>query len=201
MNAGRLGIGKNKNKVILCTIPTKKVPRLDDWPAKQSHRSRKKGEKMTKRKTYKKDSHHKTWASCTSQQTIFNGSLQRTFQSRSLLSPSFTLNGTLLISEITINWAGHLERFKPVVDDHLCLGVFFFRFRLKKQQHLQTETDIKPTCRWEKRLQMKQKERTKHERAASISVLNKTTWFFQIWTCFWNHNNENCRTAAGKRFD
>ncbi len=93
------------------------------------------------------------------------------------LSPSFILNWTLLISEITINWAGHLERFRPVVEDHLCLGVFFFRFRLKKQQHLQTETDIKLVCRWE-RLQMKQKKEEKKKKTRAdclyISVLDIT---------------------------
>lgn len=116
------------------------------------------GQKKKKEENLRKDSHQKTQASCTSQQTIFNWSLQKTIQSRSFSClPLSFWTGPYWFWVITINWAGHLERFRPVVDDHLCLGVFFFRFRLKKQQHLQTETDIEPICRWW-RLQMKQKK-------------------------------------------
>lgn len=62
--------------------------------------------------------------------------------------------------------------------DHLCLGVFFFRFRLKKQQHLRTEEDIKPRRRWWS------KGKNKHEQTAYISMLNITrAWFvFQFWS-------------------
>lgn len=53
-----------------------------------------------------------------------------------------------------------LGTFRPMVDDHLCLCVFFFRFRLKKQQHLQTDTGIKSICSWEKPQVKQKKEQT-----------------------------------------
>lgn len=58
-------------------------------------------------------------------------------------SPSlFFPTRTELISEITNNRLSRtLGAFQASGGDHLCLGVFFFRFRLKKQQHLSTERE------------------------------------------------------------
>ena len=144
-------------------------------------------QKLKNKKKFKNRTPIKTQASCTFQ-TILNWSLRRTTQSRSSsrLPLSFG-TGPCLISEITINWAGHLECFRPVADDHLCLCVFFFRFRLKKQQHLGTETDVQWTRTWG-RCQMKLKKEKRKRTASNQCVKNPKS-------------RVTMRTAAAKRFD
>lgn len=130
---------KNK-KIILCKKSNKKGSPVRA-ACLRNISTRLRGRKKTKRKRTPKK---KTRASRTFQQIIrgfffvfIRGSLQKTIQSRSFrLSPEFILNVALWISETTKS----RTRLGPVADDHLCLAVFFFRFRLKKQQHLQTET-------------------------------------------------------------
>lgn len=144
---------KSRNKIILCTIPTNRFPPFGRLACKTFPQHL--GETKNK-----KDSHQKRQkASCTSQQIIFlTGPSSREQFNQDLSVVSLVHSGWdfywFLKSQST-----EPERFRPVVDDHLCLGVFFFRFRLKKQQHLWTEVDIKPTCGW-KEASDEAKERT-----------------------------------------
>lgn len=87
----------DKNKFILCKIPTKKVPLLAYWPAKHSHTSWRRKKNKTKNnnnKTKKKDSHQKDTSVLYISTNHFDWSLQRNNSIKiSQLSP-FILNGT-----------------------------------------------------------------------------------------------------------
>lgn len=103
----------------------------------------------------------------------------------SQMTPSSILNGTLLISnKITIDWAKQLERFRLVLRDHFCRGVFFFRFRLKKQQHLQKDVDVKWARGWEKH----EKEQTRQ----CVKYHRSLIWV--LFLCLLNQNSKNSVT-------
>lgn len=143
--------------------------------------------KKKKKDNNKKKSHKKTQASCTSQQTVFK-LVQKTENNSikiSQMTPSSILNGTLLISnKITIDWAKQLERFRLVLRDHFCRGVFFFRFRLKKQQHLQKDVDVKWARGWEKH----EKEQTRQ----CVKYHRSLIWV--LFLCLLNQNSKNSVT-------
>lgn len=143
--------------------------------------------KKKKDNNKKKKSHKKTQASCTSQQTVFK-LVQKTENNSikiSQMTPSSILNGTLLISnKITIDWAKQLERFRLVLRDHFCRGVFFFRFRLKKQQHLQKDVDVKWARGWEKH----EKEQTRQ----CVKYHRSLIWV--LFLCLLNQNSKNSVT-------
>lgn len=100
-------------------------------------RGGKKQEKLKKNKGL--PSKHK--ASCTSQHHFKLVPPENNPVQISRSSASFCSEGDLIDFGNHNQWGRTL---RAGVDDHLCLGVFFFRFRLKKQQHLQRETDMNP---------------------------------------------------------
>lgn len=183
-------LGEEGKKIILCKIPSERFfPHLADWPATQPGTAwqRGGGRRRRKKTTTKKKSHKKTQASCTSQQTVFK-LVQKTENNSikiSQMTPSSILNGTLLISnKITIDWAKQLERFRLVLRDHFCRGVFFFRFRLKKQQHLQKDVDVKWARGWEKH----EKEQTRQ----CVKYHRSLIWV--LFLCLLNQNSKNSVT-------
>lgn len=107
--ADRNAEGGTKKK-ILCT-----TKRFVIWTTGLQHCFPTSRERRKKIKI-KKDSHQKTHASCTSQHTTFNPSHQTQFTWHLSVICLFYLNGTLLIYVITINWAGHVEQFRPVAE-------------------------------------------------------------------------------------
>lgn len=187
-DVGSLGGGRKKDYPLQNSI-RKVFSHLADWPATQPGTAwqRGGGRRRRKRTTKKKKSHKKTQASCTSQQTVFK-LVQKTENNSikiSQMTPSSILNGTLLISnKITIDWAKQLERFRLVLRDHFCRGVFFFRFRLKKQQHLQKDVDVKWARGWEKH----EKEQTRQ----CVKYHRSLIWV--LFLCLLNQNSKNSVT-------
>lgn len=167
------------------------------WPTDLQHNPAQldRGVEGEEEKGQKKNkSHKKTQASCTSQQTVFK-LVQKTENNSikiSQMTPSSILNGTLLISnKITIDWAEQLERFRLVLRDHFCRGVFFFRFRLKKQQHLQKDVDVKWARGWEKHQMKHEKEQTRQCVKYHRSL---------IWVLFLCLLNQNSNTLTWTRW-
>lgn len=184
-------LGEEGKKIILCKIPSERFFSPFGWlTCNTTRHSLTEGWRAKKKKkdnNKKKKSHKKTQASCTSQQTVFK-LVQKTENNSikiSQMTPSSILNGTLLISnKITIDWAKQLERFRLVLRDHFCRGVFFFRFRLKKQQHLQKDVDVKWARGWEKH----EKEQTRQ----CVKYHRSLIWV--LFLCLLNQNSKNSVT-------
>lgn len=183
-------LGEEGKKIILCKIPSERFfPHLADWPATQPGTAwqRGGGRRRRKKTTTKKNPtrRHKHLVHL-SKPFLNLSKKRRTIQSRSLrwLPLLFWTGPYWFRIKSQIDWAKQLERFRLVLRDHFCRGVFFFRFRLKKQQHLQKDVDVKWARGWEKH----EKEQTRQ----CVKYHRSLIWV--LFLCLLNQNSKNSVT-------
>lgn len=138
---------QNSNWTPTLDWPATSLPCVRDGPKRRCFEKRKMDSHVKRKKKKKKKPKPRSILNISTPGQKW--SLQKSTQSRPLThslthSPArlvLLLKGAVVDfgKKITINGAGHSE---PLADHHLCLGVFFFRFRLKKQQHLQGDAEV-----------------------------------------------------------